>query len=163
MKLSFVWIWKVDHFIIEYICDLITSTLIIWSWWFKWINRWHYVNIHRIHTTKKRNSKTHSRKRSLFSSRFDSYTYFGFCKFISFFFNEYFVFFEIRVDQVGDMKIYRNSNNDIQVKSRKYGLTCLSFLWHAQEILSSVFKLDFDEKRRDRNSFVWECPILFER
>ena len=60
---------EVDHFIIEYICDFITSTLIIWSWWFNWMNRRHYVNIHRIHTTKKRNSKIHSRKTlSFFSS-----------------------------------------------------------------------------------------------
>ena len=46
------------------------------------------------------------------------------------------------------MKIYRNSKNDIQVKPRKYGFTCLFFLWHAQEILSSVFQL-IDFSRND--------------
>ena len=64
-------------------------------------------------------------------------------------------FFEIRVGQKDDMKIYRNSKNEIQVKSRKYGFTCLFFLWHAQEILSSVFQLIFFEKRRNPNSFTW--------
>ena len=41
------------------------------------------------------------------------------------------------------MQIYRNSKNDIQVKTGKYSFTCLPSFWDAQEITSGVLNLIF--------------------
>ena len=140
---------EVNHFIIEYICDFITSTLIIWSWWFNWMNRRHYVNILRIHTTKKRNSKIHSRKTlPFFSSNLNLIHIWDFTNIYIYIYINLFkwilrVFWNTsrssrRYENLSQLKkMIFKSNLENMV------LRFFFFLWHAQEILSSVFQLIF--------------------
>ena len=148
---------EVDHFIIEYINDVITSTLIIWSWWFNWINRWDYVKFHRIRTTKKRNSKIHSRKTLPFFTRITSNLHLihildctNIYIYIYMFFCEYFVFLWNTSRSSRRYEILSKLKKWYSCQIWKIWFYVSLFLWSAQEILSSVFKLFFWETRKSK-------------